>query len=425
MEIILKNLIIVDPGNSLNGKKRDLWVKDGKILKIGADLNAPKSVLTKDFSGNKVSPGWVDIGAYSGEPGYEDRETFRHLSAAAASGGFTTVLIMPATKPVIHSKSEVHYVLDSSKSLSIDIIPIGAVSKDLSSIEMAELYSMKEAGAIAFSDASHGIQKSGLLLRALEYLKYFPETLIIQQSFDQELISHGQIHEGDISTQMGLRGIPSMSEITGILRDLEIQKYSGSPILFHKLSSAESVSLIKNAKKKQDRIFASVSVFNLVFEDKDLSTFDSNLKLFPPLRSNTDRQALIKAVKEGVVDFLVSDHSPMNPEKKELEFQAAAFGAISLETAYSLINTHLGDEITDEIWVEKVAIAPRKIFKLPECSIKENSTADLTIFNPNSVWEYQLEDVKSLSRNSPLIGKKLKGRVAAIYKKGILTSNIK
>ncbi|MBK9270667.1 MAG: dihydroorotase [Saprospiraceae bacterium] len=420
MEIILKNLKITDPGSSLNGKKRDLWLRDGKIIKIGVHLKSSKSLRSMDFTGCNVSMGWVDIGAYSGEPGYEERETFKHLAAAAAAGGFTTVCIMPDTKPVIHSKSEVHYILDSSKQLDVDLLPIGAVSKNLLSQEMAELYSMKEAGAVAFSDASQGIQKSGLLLRALEYLKYYSDAVLIQQSFDLELTGPGQMHEGTHSTSMGLRGIPSMSEITGILRDLEIQKYSGSKLLFHKLSSTEGISLIRNAKKNQRNIFSSVSVFNLVFEDKDLLDFDANLKLSPPLRASTDRNSLIKAVLDGTLDIIVSDHTPLNPEKKDLEFQAASFGAISLETAYSMIRTNLDKEISDELWVEKVALNPRKIFNLPEASIEENTMADLTIFDPNKTWVYELNQIKSLSKNSPLVGKKLKGRVEAIFKKGKL-----
>ncbi len=417
MEIVLKNLKIIEPGSSLNGRKRDIRIKDGRIVKIAAEIEVPRSVPVRDFKGARVSPGWVDVGAYSGEPGYEERETLEHLARAAATGGYTTVCIMPLTKPVLQSKSEIRFILDRSRDLAVDLLPIGAVSKDLAAIEMAEMYLMKEAGAVAFSDADKGIQKSGLLLRALDYLRYHPDTLLIQQSYDGELSGSGQMHEGRYSTLLGLRGIPSMAEIAGIQRDLEILKYTGSGMLIHKLSTAEGLALIRNARKSNSRLFASVSVFNLAFEDKDLETFDANLKLFPPLRSAADRSALLKGLKDGSIDLIVSDHQPINPERKDLEFQAAGFGAISLETAYSLMRTSLPDELGDELWVEKVAINPRKILGLNSDGISEGAEADLTLFDPGLSWTYRNENVRSLSRNSPLLGRNLVGKALGIVKK--------
>ncbi len=417
MEIILKNLKIVEPGSNLNGRKRDIRIQDGRIVRIAAEIEAPRSVTVRDFKGARVSPGWVDVGAYSGEPGYEERETLEHLARAAAAGGYTTVCIMPRTKPVLQSKSEIRFILDRSRALAVDLLPIGAVSKDLAAVEMAEMYLMKEAGAVAFSDADKGIQKSGLLLRALDYLRYHPDTLLIQQSYDGELSGSGQMHEGHFSTLLGLRGIPSMAEVAGIQRDLEILKYTGSGMLIHKLSTAEGISLIRQARKNNPRLFASVSVFNLAYEDKDLETLDANLKLFPPVRSTSDRTALIKGLKDGSIDLICSDHQPMNPERKDLEFQAAGFGAISLETAYSLARTRLADELSDELWVEKVALNPRKILGLNTEGIAEDAEADLSFFDPAASWTYRVENVRSLSRNSPLLGQTLSGKVLGIFKK--------
>lgn len=420
MEYLIKNVEIIEPGNSLHEKTRDLRIAQGVIQEISANLKPLKGENLFDFRGKKVSPGWVDIGAYGGEPGYEERETLEHLSKSAISGGYTTVCVMPVTKPVIHSKSEVHFILERSKNLAIEILPIGAVSKNLESKEMAEILLMKEAGAIAFSDGHIGIQKSGLLLRIQQYLNYVENGLLLQESYDQELYGSGQMHEGLSSIKMGLRGIPSMAEYSALKRDLDICQYTQAKVLFHKLSALESVKLLKAGKRTNSNIFTSVSIFNLCFTDRDLENFDSNLKLQPPLRSTQDRVNLVNGLEEGTIDCIVSDHQPWNPEKKDLEFQAAAFGSISLETAYSMFKTMIHPVLKDDIWVQSTSINPRRILSLPSSTIKKGNTADLTFFDPDQEWIVDLKNIKSLSKNTPLVGKKLKGKAIAIFKKGNL-----
>lgn len=419
MNCLLKKVKIIEPGHKLHGKVRDLWIKDGLIFKIGSSIETPRNVKVFDHPGSYISPGWVDVGSYTGEPGFEERETLVNINEAASSGGYTAICCMPNTKPALHSKSEIHFIQSRSKELNIDIHPIGAISKNTQSLEMAEILQMHEAGAVAFSDGNMGIQKSGLLLRSLEYIKNIPESMIINSSFDQELGTLGQMHEGESSTFLGLKGIPSLAEITAVNRDLEILKYSESRLMIHKISTTEAVNLIKVAKKKLSGLFSSVSIFNLVYEDTDLLSFSQNLKLMPPIRSKKDRLDLIKGLQENAIDIIVSDHTPMNPEKKDLEFQAAAFGAISLETAFSLTQTFIPSEISVDLWVEKVSLNPRKIFKLNDASLTEGNMANITWFHPTESWKYSVENIKSVSKNSPCISTNLQGKVLGTFYKKI------
>ncbi len=419
MNCLLKNVKIIEPGHKLHHKVRDIWIKDGLIFKIATSIDTPRNVKIFNQPDSCISPGWVDVGCYTGEPGFEERETLLNINEAASSGGYTAICCMPNTKPALHSKSEIHFIQSRSKDLNIDIHPIGAISKNTQSLEMAEILQMHEAGAVAFSDGGSGIQKTGLLLRSLEYIKNIPESIILNSSYEQELGGSGQMHEGESSTYLGLKGIPSLAEITAVLRDLEILKYSESRLMIHKISTSEAVNLLRSAKKKQSGLFSSVSIFNLVFEDSDLISFSQNLKLMPPIRSRKDRLDLIKGLQDSTIDIIVSDHSPMNPEKKDLEFQAAAFGAISLETSFALSQTFISDEINPDLWVEKASINPRKIFNLTDASIKVGNIANITWFNPTKSWNYSLENIKSVSKNSPCISKTLRGKVLGTFYKKI------
>ena len=424
MDYIFKKVIIVDPRSPCHLKKRDVWIKNGIIHEIKANIVPNKNSIILDVAGSFLSPGWVDIGVHTGEPGFEERETLISLSNASVAGGYTTICCLSNTNPVLHSKSEIHFILHNSHSLPIHIWPIGAISKDNASVEMAEILQMFQSGAVAFSDGNQSIQKSGLLLRALEYLKLLPKSLIINQSLDDNLWIKGQIHEGLVSTKLGLKGIPSIAEYIAVQRDIEILRYAQSRLLIHKISTSESVQLIRNAKLTLKDLFASVSIFNLAFEENSLEQFNHQLKLNPPIRSKKDREALINGLIDGSIDIICSDHTPMNPEKKELEFQSSAFGAISLETAYSLIQTFLNNEIDASLWVEKVAINPRKILNKEIVSLQENAVAELTWFHPDINWNYSDGFIKSISKNSPLKNSNLKGKILGVYNKNKFVSNI-
>jgi dihydroorotase len=344
MEAIFRQVKIIDPNGPHHQQLRDVHVRQGEIIDVRANIKTNSKIRQLESKGSCLSSGWIDVGSTSGEPGNEHRETLDSLARAATRGGYTSVCCFPNTKPVIHSKSEVSFLINKSHPLSIRILPIGAVSKDCKNAELAEILQMKEAGAVAFSDGNQPIQNSGLLIRALEYMKLIPDSILINSCSDKNIAGPGQIHEGKMSTSLGLPGLPTLAETVNIQRDLSILKYAESKLLIHKISSADSLALIKNEKSNQKNLFASVSIFNLVFEDSDLGSFNVNLKLDPPLRSNKDRKALLKAINDGVIDIICSDHRPWDAEKKDLEFQSSSFGAISLETAYAAFTTYLSKE---------------------------------------------------------------------------------
>ncbi len=420
MECIFKNVRIIDPNSPNHQQVRDVLIKDGLILDIKSKLNNTKKIKELNVKGSCLSPGWVDVGCLQGEPGNEHRETLVSCSQAALKGGYTVICCFPNTKPSIHSKSEVNFIRTKSESLPIHIYPIGAISKDCKSEELAEILLMNQAGAIAFSDGKLAVQKSGLLMRALEYVKLIPNGLIINSCIDKGIAGLGQMHEGATSTSMGLKGIPAMAETINVYRDIELLKYTQSRLLIHKVSSSESVSMIRTEKTKSENLYSSVSLFNLLFDDSYLKDFDANLKLDPPLRSKKDRKALIKGIIEGSIDIICSDHTPWDIEMKDLEFQSSAFGAINLETAFAAYNTFLNNELDLDHWVKTVSINPSRILNLPQNCIQIGQSGDYSWFDPNQEWTYDPKQKASLVSNSPFLGKKLKGKVLGCYSKSKL-----
>ncbi|MBK9107247.1 MAG: hypothetical protein IPM92_02410 [Saprospiraceae bacterium] len=418
MEYLFKKVRIIDPGGKHHHKTRDVLVKDGMIQDIKSEIAKTKNTLELFKPDSYLSKAWIDFGCLSGEPGNEHRETLDSLANSAAIGGYATLFIFPNTSPCIQSKSEVNFILNRSKDLPVRLIPIGAISKNCKGEEMAEILQMHEAGALAFSDGSNSIQNSGLFIRALDYLKLIPQCLLINQSLDKAIAGHGQIHEGNISTVLGLLGIPSLAENSYIHRDISLLDYTQSRLLIHKVSSSESVQIIKNAKKQNSDLFSSVSIYNLIFDAEALLDFNVQLKLSPPLRNKEDRKALIKGLKEGAIDCIISDHYPWDPESKDLEFQSSAFGAISIQTCFSAYCTYLLDELGIDLWVDKTVNATASIFNLPNPSIEVGNYCDLSWFDPKAEFIMEEKSIKSISKNSPFIGHHLKGKVHGVYTKG-------
>lgn len=417
MEVLFQGVCIVDPQSTHHLKTRDVLVVQGKITKIATKISPSSNAKILNVKNSYLSPSWVDIACYGGEPGYEEREVLHKLADAAIHGGYSRVCYMPNTNPSIHSKSEVHFINNRQSELSIHLHPIGAISKNNEAIEMAEILQMNKAGAIAFSDGNYGIKKSGLLRRALEYIKLIPSSILIQHSYDADLSPNAQVHESNETSTLGLRTSPSVAEWSAIQRDLAILQYTQSRMLINKISCSESVNLIRKAKKENSSLFTSVSIFNLIFKDSDMKSFPSSLKVLPYLRSKSDQSALWKGLSDDTIDIIVSDHHPLNPELKDLEFQNAGFGAISLETAFSLYNSNQTDHEHLSQWIQKTAINTRKIFSLPKISIEEDSEAELSWYDPHAEWTLTLDKIKSLSKNSPVINQKLNSKVLGVYNK--------
>lgn len=424
MECIFKKVKVIDPESKFNLKICDVHIKDGIILDIKSEIRTTKKIKTLSQDGSFLSRGWIDVGTLGGDPGNEHRETLESMSAAAISGGYTTLCIFPNTQPALHSKSEVNYIITKSAGLAVHFLPIGAISKNCKSEEMAEMLQMYQTGAIAFSDGKMPIQSSSLMIKAMEYVKLIPNGLIINQSLDKGISGQGQVNEGHISTLMGLKGIPKLSETVSLHRDIALLEYTGSSLLVHKVSCEDSVKVLKTARKKLKNLYASVSIFNLIFEESSLLSFNKHLKLNPPIRSERDRQGLINALKEGTIDLIVSDHTPWDPEYKELEFQSSSFGSISLETCFAAFCSFLLKDLSLELWIQKTVLNPVKILGLKSNPINIGQACDLCWFDPKMPWKYSEHKIKSLSKNSPFVHQDLKGKVLGTYSKNKLNINL-
>ncbi|MEM1321763.1 MAG: dihydroorotase [Bacteroidota bacterium] len=410
--LLIKNAIIVEPGSKLNGKKRNILVKKGRIEAIGARLTEPKAEVI-DAAGACLSIGWVDVGVHTGDPGLEHREDLETIAAAATAGGYTGLACWPNTEPAIHAKAQVLYLKNNTSNSLVDFFPIGAVSPNCQGKDLTEMYDMHHAGAVAFSDGEHPIQNSGLMMRALQYVKTF-DGLIINCPQDEAIAGNGQMHEGIQSTSMGMKGLPSIAEELMVQRDIYLLEYTDSRLHLANISTAGAVGLIQQAKDRGLALTASVPVLNLALDDRHLDTFESSYKVMPPLRESSDITALKSGLRSGAIDLISSNHTPLEEELKKLEFPYAAFGSIGLETCYALSNTALGDTLDTEALVNILAYNSRKLLRLEVPRIAVGEAACLTLFDPNREWTFSEAHIRSKSKNTPLIGQQFKGKVLAV-----------
>ena len=411
MKFLLKQVYITDPHSQHHRSRKDIFIVDGVISAIADTLQQTADFVVEqpDLS---VSPGWADPFSHFCDPGYEYKETLQTGAAAAAAGGFTSVFVIPNTKPVIDAKSQVEYVVQQSKSLPVQIIPLGAITKNAEGKELAEMYDMNRSGAVAFSDGLNPLQPAGILLKALQYIKSF-DGVIIQIPDDKTIAPHGLIHEGLVSTRLGLPGKPMMAEELMVARDIKLARYTDSKLHFTGVSSPKSLEYIKRAKDGGIKVTCSITPYHLVFCDEDLYSYDTNLKVNPPLRSREDMMALRRAVVDGTIDCIATHHIPQDWDNKTCEFEYAKSGMIGLQTCYPVLKTTL-PQVSDEQWVELLSLNTRRIFGLPQPTVQENAVANLTLFQPSAQWVFTKDQVKSRSQNSPFIDKQFTGRVAGI-----------
>jgi dihydroorotase len=419
--LLLRNIHIIAPSQvDLDGQKRDIFINaDGKIQHIAAanSLTPDKKTRVFDAPNAHVSIGWFDVGALTGDPGLEHRETLETVSQAAMSGGYTTLAPFPNTEPVVHSKSEILYIKNKTQSFLVDFKPIGALSVNADGKDLAEMLDMRAAGAIAFSDGRRTIQDAGLMLRGLQYAKIF-DGLVFNRPNDKSTSPHGQMHEGEVSTSLGLPAIPSMAEEMMVQRDLHLVRYADGRLHFHNLSAARAVALVRQAKEQGLRVSASVAALNLCFTDDILRGFDTNFKVMPPLREAVDKAALIEGLKDGTIDFITTNHTPIDEEGKNLEFAYADFGAIGLETTFGLVNKFLHNQFTVNDLVRFLAENARRVLDLPLPKIAEGELANLTVFDPSKEWTFTAKHIRSKSKNSPVIGDILRGSVLGVVNRG-------
>lgn len=417
MKLHIKNVSLPQSAK----KEKHLLVEEG-IYKYISDTPIPKDLLTNyetfDAEGLIFFPGFCDIGTYSGEPGHENRESFKSLSECALAGGFTDLAILPETKPVIDNASTVTYLYDRSKELPVYLHPLGSASNQMDGKNIAELRDMHEAGAKGFTQSFLKTFPADLLLRTMEYVTAFGG-LTLTHPADYSLVIGGQMNEGDVSTEMGLRGFPAFVELMMIERDIHIVRYTGGKLHFFGISCSESVELIKKAKNEGLSVTASVSINNLLFEDSKLRNYDSNFKLLPPLRNEKDRKALIEGVKEGIIDIIISRHEAWDTESKDLEFPYAEHGAIGLQTLLSGWNENLRKDLSTEHLIKALSTNPRQLLGLSNIEVREGSEALFSLFDPVLEWTMSDTVNKSKNTNSPFWNKKMVGKIIYSYSKGI------
>jgi len=405
MNLLIKSATIIDPNSPFHQKVADVLIEKGHITKIAAKINSDADVI--DAKGKYLSPGFFDLNCNIGELGLETKEDLKTGTRTAAAGGFTGVALMPNTQPPVHSKAEVEYLFNRAKNNLVDVYPLGAISHKREGKDMAEMYDMYLSGAKAFTDGNRPVQDAGLMERALLYTQGF-DALILSYPEDTAIAGKAKVNEGEMSTLLGMKGIPSLAEELMIARDLYLAEYTGSKIHFSTISTVRSVELIKEAKKKGLKVTCDVAAHHLVLTDEALAGFDSQYKVKPPLRTQKDVNALLKSLKDGTIDAIVSQHTPHEVEFKDVEFEVAEFGIIALQTAFATV---VKAGLSIELIVQKLAVAPREILQVEPAVIAEGNKANLTLLDTAAQWEYTKQNNKSKSYNSPFIGHNLTGKV--------------
>jgi dihydroorotase len=414
-ELILAGGRIIDPASKLN-KIGDVYIGEGKILRIETKKLIPKNKIKFspeiiDVYGKIIAPGLIDMHTHLREPGREDEETIYTGSLSAVTGGFASICCMPNTQPPIDDQESVKFIYEKAKSARSRVYPVAGATKGLKGEELTEIADLVKAGAVAISDDGRPIHNSVIMRYALEYSKMY-DIPVISHCEDLSLSSDGVMNEGLVSTILGLRGIPNVAEEVMVARDIKLAEFTGAKLHIAHVSTQGSVDLIREAKQRKIKITCEATPHHFSLTDELVKTFDTNAKVNPPLRTKKDIKALKNGLKDGTIDCIATDHAPHSIEEKDVEFDAAPFGMVGLETALGLVTTELIEKkiLSWSEVISKLTVNPAKILKLNAGQIKVGLPADLTVIDPDITWTVDPKDFKSKSKNSPFGKRKLKGK---------------
>lgn len=413
MKILIKSATVVDRNSPLDGKKRDILIRDGVIEKIAHSITeTDKDTDLLKLKNLHVSRGWFDPSVSFGEPGYEDRETLENGAYMAASSGYCDLLLNPNSHPVPDSSGQIRFLIDKTAWEACRVHPLGTITRGKKGEELAELFDMHRHGAVAFTEDQNYLSDSHLMQLALQYATLFGGC-IVSFPLEGHLAKRGMVHEGPVAVNMGLKGIPSMAEELAIARDIRLQEYTGGKLHLSLISAEASVKLLAEAKKRGRDISAAVSIDHLLFTEDDLAGFDQNLKILPPLRSKRDRKILRDALVAGTIDMVTSDHRPLTREEKEVEFSRSQYGSIGLETSLAALLT-----VFDLSTAIDLLTRGKDRFGIPDLPLEEGAEASLSLFDPEKTFVYSGQWQLSSARNSPFLGKEVRGAAYGIISNG-------
>ncbi len=408
MNALLKSATIVDPKSDFHNQVVDILIEKGSISKLSKRITNPKNYKEIRLDNLHVSQGWFDSSVSFGEPGYEERETITNGLKVAANSGFTAVAVNANTNPIIDSNADIAFLKSKADKNAVNLYPIGALTKNSDSVDLAELFDMTNAGAVAFYDYQKPISNPNLMKLALQYASNF-NGLVCSFPQESKISGLGVMNENVTSTSLGLKGNPALAEELQIARDLFILEYTEGKLHIPTISTSKSVELIREAKKKKLDVTCSVAIHNLIYTDDNLTTFNTNFKVAPPLRTKKDAQALIDGLKDGTIDMVTSDHNPIDIEDKKIEFDHAKYGTIGLESAFGALNSVFTTKKTVELLTRG-----KQRFGITSNPIAVGEKADLTLFNPDKAYVFSEAHISSKSKNSMFLDAELKGTVYGI-----------
>ena len=418
MNALLKSVTVVDSKSDYHNATVDVLIKNGIITKISKRISNPNNLKEIRLENLHASPGWFDCSVCFGEPGYEDRETLENGIRTAALSGFTAVALNPNTSPILDNSASIRFVVDRTNDQIVKVLPVGALTVASQAVDLAELFDMQTAGAVAFGDYKTPTDNANLMKIALQYASNF-NGLVYSFPLDSSIAGKGVVNEQVNSTRLGLKGIPNLAEELRVTRDLYLLEYTGGKLHIPTISTKKSVELIREAKKKKLEVSCSVAIHNLILTDDLLDDFDTNYKVLPPLRTQKDCDALIEGLKDGTIDLVTSDHNPVDIEHKNVEFDHAMYGSIGLETAFGVLNSIFSYKKTVALLTKG-----KEMFGLPSSIIKEGAKAELSLFNPTGKDKFSKKSILSKSKNSCFLGHTMKGKAyGVIANKKILLSD--